>query len=82
VSQYEELDRLILSAIKARRSPLYEKHVWAESKRIAEAMGRSGYRVIDGRLQALRKAGSILHVTKAQNNGSGGWQVAPKDPQP
>lgn len=75
-NQYATLDSLILTAIIERRRPLYDKSCAAEAARIAEATGRKDYRVIDGRLQALRKAGRIVHKTKHSSNGHSGWYPA------
>jgi hypothetical protein len=73
--QYAELDKRILKVIAERGSPLYNKHVNEEARRLAAATGRDDFRVIDGRLQALRKAGTIRHLTKSESNGQGGWHV-------
>jgi hypothetical protein len=73
---YEELDKRIVEAISRRESPLYNKRINEEAARIANATGRDGFRVIDGRLQALRRAKKIRHFTKAESNGQGGWHVA------
>lgn len=75
MAKYDEMDRLIVKAIKARNNPRYDAGCYAESKRLAAATGRDDFRVIDGRLQALRKAGKIRHLTKAESNGKGGWHV-------
>ena len=75
MSQYEELDKRIVEAIKQRINPLYSNRVNVESERIALATGRKTFRVTDGRLQALRKSGKIRHLTKAESNGQGGWHV-------
>lgn len=75
MSMYDELDRRIIEAISARKNPIYAGSVLEEAKRIAAATGREYFRVIDSRLQALRKAGKIRHVTKAESNGQGGWHV-------
>lgn len=73
--QYAKLDEAILEAIRHRRSPLYCGRVSGEARRIEDATGRSDFRIIDGRLQALRKQGRIVHLTKRENGGSGGWKV-------
>lgn len=75
MSQYDEIDKRIISAITARKHPIYERHVVAEAARIEADTGRHGFRVIDGRLQALRKAGKIRHLTKSESNGQCGWHV-------
>lgn len=74
---YKELDKRIIKAISERKSPLYDKTINEEASRISAATGRDDFRVIDGRLQALRKAGKIRHMTKAESNGKGGWHVGP-----
>ena len=56
---YAALDAMILKAIQEGNSPLYNMRVAAEASAIAEATGREDFRVIDGRLQALRKRGVI-----------------------
>ena len=71
--QYEELDKRIIKAISDREIPLYDRAVNEEAERLAAATGRDYFRVIDGRLQALRKAGKIRHLTKAESNGQRGW---------
>lgn len=75
MGQYDEMDKRILAAVKGRRSPIYEPHCNAEAERLAEALDCPAYRVIDRRLQSLRKAGKIRHFTKAERNGQGGWHV-------
>ena len=73
---YEELDKRIVEAVANRKNPLYDRRINEEAGRIANATGRDDFRVIDGRLQALRKVGKIRHMTKAESNGQGGWHVA------
>lgn len=75
MSTYEVLDNLILSAVKERKSPIYEREVNREAGLLADEMGREAFRVIDCRLTALKKAGRIVHRTKAQANGQGGWHL-------
>lgn len=64
-SMYEKIDSLILSSIAAGRGTfgkLLEGELAVECKRIAEAQGPDQFdRVLDRRLQALRKAKRILH---------------------
>lgn len=74
--QYDELDKRIVEAVAKRNNPLYDKKINEEAARIASGTGRDEVRVIDGRLQALRKMGKIRHLTKAESNGQGGWHVA------
>ena len=74
---YKTLDELIVRAVEAsRQSPMYEGSVAAEGRRIAEAAGRDGMRVIDGRVQYLRRKGRIAYYNKAQApGGKEGWYV-------
>lgn len=73
--QYTELDKRIIKAITERGSTLYSRHVNEEAKRLADATDRDDFRVIAGRIQALRKAGKIRRLTKAESNGQVGWVV-------
>lgn len=63
---YERLDSLIVSIIKASREAnlarISSGDVWVEAKRIAAMTGRDDFRVIDGRLQALKKRGLIIYI--------------------
>lgn len=79
MSQYQELDQRITDAIRAGKNPLYAQHVSEEAKRLAEATGRESFRVIDGRLQQLRKSGKIQHVSKVRGSDTGGWSVVGKE---
>ena len=69
---YKELDAQIAAAVKRGRSPIYASEVSQEASRIAQATGRETNRVIDGRLQALRKAGVIEFVSSTNERG---WRV-------
>lgn len=80
MSQYAELDSLIIEAIAQRKHPFYSRIVTPEATRLAEFTGRVEDRIIDGRLQALRKAGRICHLTKAEGGGSGGWKIVGEKP--
>lgn len=63
---YENLDFMILENIKrhgeASLAQASGGDVGLEAGRIGCAMGREGFRVIDGRLQAMRRRGLIHHV--------------------
>lgn len=74
---YEKLDTLIILAISASSAnPMHSSEVAAEGKRIAKNSGRYYMRVIDGRLQALRKAGKIEFRKKQRDpKGKHGWYV-------
>ena len=73
---YEELDYLILDAVRHNKSPLYDGKVNREANKIAAETERKAFRVIDGRLQALRRQKRIQWMTKAQAPGGiGGWRL-------
>lgn len=78
MSQYENLDKLILQRLSGEVGlPLIflnAQEVKCESERLAEASGRDAFRVLDGRLQALRKRGAITFNSKT------GWVVTTKTP--
>jgi hypothetical protein len=75
VNGYEELDGRIIAAVRNRKHPLYDFRVNAEAGRIAIEMGRDAFRVIDGRITALKDKGLIVHKTKSESNGQGGWHL-------
>jgi hypothetical protein len=63
---YDKLDALIFENIKsAGEARLYKAtggKALEEARRLAELTGREDFRVLDGRLQALRRRGLIRHV--------------------
>lgn len=65
MSQYSEIDRSIIDCIRNRQGahPLYDRHVNREADRLAMLTGREAFRIIDGRLQALRKQGAIKYCS-------------------
>lgn len=72
MSQYAELDRLVLirladvgAGTRLPLSPLDTREIRAEAVRLANATGRKSFRVLDGRLQALRKSGQVRFDSKA-----------------
>lgn len=70
MSQYDELDRLIIERLTIGRVDF--KQMWTgertmECQRIADATGHEPYRILDKRLQALRKRGVIEY------SRGGGW---------
>ena len=67
--KYGRLDALILDAARKGKPPLWDGACWAEAKAIAHH--RDVTRVIDGRLQSLRKRGVIEYRKKS--NGGPGW---------
>ena len=86
MSQYDRLEALIIESIRTNEpgGPLYGVNVVAEADKLEKATGRDGFRIIDTRIQALRKAGKIRHATKAEAQCSNGrlrpgWNIAPQD---
>lgn len=75
MSQYAALDALIVGRITEQTvqfTPLFAcKPIKAECDRLEAALGREAFRILDGRLQALRKKGVITYGTKA------GWSFQP-----
>ena len=73
MSQYEKIDALIVDAIKGgchSFSAIYNsRSVFDEALRISMAIKLVQSRVIDRRLQALRRRGLIVYVT------GWGWRV-------
>ena len=73
MSQYDKLDSLIVDAIKGGchsfASILSGRSLFDETLRLSHAIGRDAQRIVDGRLQALRRRGVIVHVT------GWGWRV-------
>lgn len=75
---YDELDAAIVARITAGATSLGKidsgdvRRMCAD---IARATGRESFRVLDGRLQALRKKG-VIAMERASINGAGGWRVA------
>lgn len=78
MSQYSALDEAIISRLSKERDPLKliqlnTGHVRHEAERLAKATGRGTYRVLDGRLQALRRAKRIKFSTFWVGNS--GWVI-------
>ena len=77
MSTYAKLDAAIIATIRHGRSPVCCSSVYNEAAKIAHLTGREEFRITDGRLQALRKAGKIRHFTKRERlDGRIGWHVA------
>lgn len=75
---YQAADTHILAAIRAGRSPLYDPRVSGVAGLIEKETGRHDFRIIDGRLQTLRRQGKIEHLTKRGAEAAGrqpGWRV-------
>lgn len=67
---YEKLDALLLKEIAALNGP-HALSVTNEVYRLGKSTGREQHRILDGRLQALRKAGKIRYA-------DGKWWVVTK----
>jgi hypothetical protein len=70
---YDKLDALIVGAIQdkqeAKFNDIYLGDVSDEARRIAQLTKRDAYRVVDGRLTALKRRGLIRFV-------GGAWRIA------
>lgn len=78
MTQYTQIDAFILDAIKHKRNPLYDKDTHEESTRLATSTGRLAFRIIDSRLQAMKRQNQIEFITKTEakvNKGPSGWQL-------
>jgi hypothetical protein len=68
MSQFQKLDDLIVARIASKGvhfTPLFSsKDVSEESHRLGVALDREPFRVVDGRLQALKRKGVISYGTK------------------
>jgi hypothetical protein len=77
-TDYTKLDAAIIRRIAdgARGLHVIAIHEVADiASSIARKTGRDQFRVIDARLQALRKLGLITH-TRATTRDAGGWRLA------
>lgn len=72
---YAKLDQLIIQAVKDKRHIHYALETSNILNDIVSATGREKFRIIDGRLKALKAKGIIVYRKKQLNNGSGGWHV-------
>ena len=73
MSKYATLDELIVRAVADGRHPLYNGPCRSESERIAASAARDAFRVIDGRLQFLRRAGVLKYQPGIKGKSS--WKV-------
>ena len=73
MSQYDKLDSMIVDAIKGgchSFSAIFNgRKVFDEAMRASCDVGRDTHRIVDGRLQALRRRGLIVYYT------GWGWRV-------
>lgn len=74
---YATLDALIVKAVsESNATPLYQADVVAEGERIAGITSQFGFRVIDGRIQALRRKGVIRFLRSRHAPGrNAGWYL-------
>lgn len=73
MADYTKMDHLIIEKIKSGAksfSAIDNGDVYREAQRLQDETGRPAFRVIDGRLQALRKKGLIIFNYKRQ------WRIA------
>jgi hypothetical protein len=76
MTQYDKLDLLIYEAIKAGANEFASVHVGdvhQESLKISVATGRPAFRIVDARLQAIKRRGLIEF-----NRRRGGWVIKDK----
>ena len=72
MSIYKKLDAALIDSIKSRNNLLHRMQsiaVTREAISLAILKGVEGWRIIDRRLQALRKANTIIYNSKT------GWTV-------
>lgn len=76
MSQYDKLDAEIIKAIRRGTNTFtcisISGAVANEAHRLGELTGAAGWRIVDRRLQALRKAGRIAYSKRA-------WSVVQQD---
>lgn len=83
MSKYEKLDAAIIAKIKLGKGPFDgwspgdgdESRVMSLASFIAMQEDRSSFRIIDGRLTALRKQGKIKHLKKSETGDYARWVV-------
>lgn len=73
-----ELDKRIIAAIKTGDFSFWHRGCREEAARIAKISGREEFRIIDGRLQALRKNGAIIYTpkTRCKPGEKSGWKLS------
>ena len=78
---YTELDETIINVIANAEDPLWHASTRMVARDLALGTKREPFRIIDCRLQALRKKGAIVYRTKAQAAAEGTrarWSVVSK----
>jgi hypothetical protein len=72
MSQYAKLDELILRTLANGPRQFYELRsgaLWAECRRLESETGSDDFRILDRRLQALRKGGKIQYTGSKAGRG-------------
>ncbi|WP_155704424.1 hypothetical protein [Burkholderia cepacia] len=76
MSKYEKLDALIISVLANgpwQFTELQSGALWAECRRLESVTSSDDFRILDRRLQALRRAGKIRFSGAKRGRG---WQLA------
>ncbi|MBU9293054.1 hypothetical protein KTD18_16015 [Burkholderia multivorans] len=76
MSKYETLDAMLLSVLADGPSQFIDLQngaLWAECRRLESVTGSDDFRILDRRLQALRRAGKIRFSGAKRGEG---WQLA------
>jgi len=60
--RYDHLDGLIQQQLKVEFAYLFTREIRDECDQLAKMTGRQAFRILNGRLQALKKAGVIEYV--------------------
>ena len=68
MSKYAALDALIVQSVTDGRHPFYNVPCRSESERLADDTYGNPLRIIEGRLQSLRRNGILDAI-------NGGWKV-------
>lgn len=83
-TDYAALDSAILDAICAGRREFsdiaYRGEVDARAKALASAESAPSWRIVDRRLQAMRKAGKLTYKRASKKNPGGGWAIVKEYP--
>lgn len=78
--KFAAIDAAILDAIRAGKHPFYWRACNVEAAKASNRL--TSERLIDRRLQSMRKRGIIWHATKADlkfAGGSIGWRITAED---
>lgn len=62
MSSYDHLDELIQQQLSFEFAYLFTREIRDECDQLAKMTGRQAFRILAGRLQALKKAGVIEYV--------------------